>query len=168
MKKIFIINGAAGVGKDTFVEIAKYKIFIKTGLPVYNISSVDNVKIAAKILGWDGEKNEWGREFLSILKDISSKYYKGPYRYIKEQIDSKQEGIIFLHIRESNEIEYICKNYKENELKTILIKRDNIQKFNNHADKNVDNYNYDIVILNKGSIEDLVSIVEEFVEKEIL
>ena len=70
MKKVFIINGAAGVGKDTFVEIAKYKIFIKTGLPTYNISSVDNVKTAAKILGWDGEKDARGRKFLSDLKII--------------------------------------------------------------------------------------------------
>lgn len=167
MKKVFIINGAAGVGKDTFVEIAKYKIFIKTGLTTYNISSVDNVKTAAKILGWDGEKDARGRKFLSDLKDLSTINYQGPYNYMLNQVNSKTKGIFFLHVREPIEIKYFTDNYSDL-VKTILVERDNIETFENHADKNVDKYNYDVKILNIGSIEDLVEIADQFVEKEII
>lgn len=167
MKKVFIINGAAGVGKDTFVEIAKYYIFINTSLPTYNISSVDNVKTAAKILGWDGEKDAIGRKFLSDLKDLSTINYQGPYNYMLNQVNSKTKGIFFLHVREPHEIKYFVDNYSEI-VKTILIKRDNIETFENHADKNVDNYDYDIIISNKDSIECLAQIVDKFVQKEIL
>ena len=102
-KQVYIINGAAGVGKDTFVEIAKHHFFIKTGLPTYNISSVDNVKAAAKILGWDGQKDEKGRKFLSDLKDLSSWNYEGPYKYMSDEVESKDKGFFFLHIREPME-----------------------------------------------------------------
>lgn len=166
MKKVFIINGAAGVGKDTFVEIAKYKIFIKTGLPTYNISSVDNVKTAAKILGWDGEKDARGRKFLSDLKDLSTTNYQGPYNYMLDQVNTKTKGIFFLHIREPSEIKYFVDNYCD-KVETIIVKRDNIETFENHADKNVDNFNYDYIILNVGSIEDLVNVVDKFIEREL-
>ena len=52
-KQVIIINGTGGSGKDTFVEYCSE--FAK----VTNISSVDKVKEAAKILvGWNGEKDE--------------------------------------------------------------------------------------------------------------
>ena len=45
-KKIIVINGTGGSGKDTFVEyVSKYA-------KVYNFSSVDKVKEIAKLIGW--------------------------------------------------------------------------------------------------------------------
>ena len=53
-KRIIIINGSGGVGKDTFVEYCSEFTNVK------NISSVDKVKEAAKILvGWNGEKDTY-------------------------------------------------------------------------------------------------------------
>ena len=47
-KEIVIINGSGGVGKDAFVEFCNEFTCVK------NISSVDKVKEAAKILvGWN-------------------------------------------------------------------------------------------------------------------
>ena len=63
MKEIVVINGSVGVGKDTFVQ------FCAEYAPIMNISSVDKVKEAAKVLaGWNGEKDEKSRKFLSDLK----------------------------------------------------------------------------------------------------
>ena len=51
-KRIVIINGSGGVGKDTFVELCGKFVEVK------NISSVDKVKEAARILvNWNGEKD---------------------------------------------------------------------------------------------------------------
>jgi hypothetical protein len=165
MKKVFIINGSAGVGKDTFVEIARHYFFIKKHLTTYNISSVDNVKNAAKILGWDGEKNEKGRKFLSDLKDLSTINYQGPYQYMSKEVKSKNKGVFFLHIREPSEISFFKEQYPT--AKTLLIKRDGLQKFDNHADNDVNLYPYDEIINNSGTIEDLVETIKLFVNENI-
>lgn len=166
MKKVFIINGAAGVGKDTFVEIVRSILTETTNLDTYNISSVDNVKIAAKILGWDNKKDEKGRKFLSDLKDLSSLNYNGPYRYLYFETMSIKEGFVFLHTREPDEISYFVENYPAN-VKTILITRNNVETFNNHADKNVADYNYDITIDNSTTIEDFTQLIKQFIIKEL-
>ena len=49
MKKIFIINGSGGVGKDTFVEL------VSQFFPIVNFSSVHKVKEIAIKIGWDGK-----------------------------------------------------------------------------------------------------------------
>ena len=52
-KEIVIINGSGGVGKDAFVEFCNEFTCVK------NISSVDKVKEAAKVLvNWDGTKDD--------------------------------------------------------------------------------------------------------------
>ena len=53
--KIAIINGSAGVGKDTFVKYVKESYTLGT---IVNVSTIDDVKRAARILGWDGIKDE--------------------------------------------------------------------------------------------------------------
>lgn len=64
---IFVINGPARTGKDTFVNI--YREERKKDLVyTYNISTVDFVKTIAKECGWDGTKDEKNRKFLSNLK----------------------------------------------------------------------------------------------------
>ena len=55
VKPVFIINGSGGSGKDSFCK------FCSQYLSVYNISSVDTIKEVAKILGWNGEKDEKSR-----------------------------------------------------------------------------------------------------------
>ena len=79
-KRIVIINGVGGSGKDTFVELcAKHA-------NVINISSVDKVKEAAKVLvGWNGEKDEKSRKLLVDLKKISIEYNDYPTAYILEE-----------------------------------------------------------------------------------
>ena len=103
-KRIIIINGSGGVGKDTFVEYCNEFTRVK------NISSVDKVKEAAKILvGWNGEKDEKSRKLLSDLKLMSIDYNNYPITYIKQQSEefknSKEQQIMFVHIREISEIQ---------------------------------------------------------------
>lgn len=153
MKKIFIINGAARSGKDTFVETVREV----SGIILHNISSVGNVKEAATILGWDGKKDERGRQFLSDLKDISSKVYNGPLSFMLANALCITQGLIFFHIREPDEITELKKKCEEHSLdvSTILLKRPDITQFTNHADQNVENFEYDYIINNDGSIKKL-------------
>jgi dephospho-CoA kinase len=150
-KKIIIINGSGGVGKDTFVE------FCKPYANITNVSSVDKIKEAAFILGWDCGKTEEDRKFLSDLKILSTGYNNFPYEYVKKCIENFREDrhsyTMFIHVREPQEIDKIKKDFG---CITLLIKNINKRTISsNMADANVENYNYDHIINNDGSLDDL-------------
>lgn len=150
-KKIVVINGSGGKGKDLFVK------YCSDFTSVLNISSVDKVKEAANILGWNGEKSEKARLFLARLKFDSTDYNDQPYEYIKRNIDYfKSEelySILFIHIREPEEIQRVKKDFN---CITLLIRNPNVKSINsNKADAEVENYNYDYIIDNDGSKNDL-------------
>jgi len=159
-KQIVIINGIGGSGKDSFCN------FCSEYISTMNISSVDKIKEAAKILGWNGEKDEKSRKFLSDLKLLSTQYNNYPYQYIENNIeyfkrDDTPYNLLFIHVREPEEIDKI--KYKYN-CKTLLIKNKNILPIkSNMADANVENYTYDYVIDNSGTLKELEQKAYEFV-----
>ena len=69
LQKIIVINGQGGVGKDTFIDILN-----KKGLKIANVSSVDGVKELARMVGWNGAKEDKDRKFLSDLKILTTNY----------------------------------------------------------------------------------------------
>lgn len=150
-KTKIIINGCGGVGKDTFIDYCR--IFAN----VTNISSVDKVKEAAKILGWTGGKSEDDRKFLSDMKLLSTGYNNFPYEYLKENIakfmEDKSSNVLFMHIREPEEIEKIKKEFG---CITVLVQNINKRRIDsNMADANVCNYEYDFVINNDYDLDRL-------------
>ena len=159
-KKIIIINGSGGVGKDTFVD------FCKEFTDVKNISSVDKVKEAAKVLvGWNGEKDEKTRKLLADLKQISIDYNNYPLQYISNQAEefrkNENENIMFVHIREISEIEKVKKAINA---KTLLITNNRIPKIEtNTADANVENFNYDYHVENNGTLDELREKAKKFI-----
>ena len=158
-KQVIIINGTGGSGKDTFVE------FCSEFSKVTNISSVDKVKEAAKVLvGWNGEKDEKSRKLLVDLKRLSIDYNDSPTKYIKEQFDlftKNDSEYLFIHIREIDEIEKIKKLLNAN---TLLITNPRVALItSNDSDGNVYKYNYDWTIENDGTLEDLKQKAREFV-----
>lgn len=160
-KEIIIINGSGGSGKDTFVEFCGKKV------PVMNISSVDKIKEAGSVLGWDGGKKEEDRKFLSDLKILSTEYNDNPFEYIKlrvkEFIRHEAYRIMFIHIREPKEIERVKKEYG---CKTLLVKNSKVKKIeSNMADANVDKYKYDFTIYNNKTLKELETKAYEFVQK---
>ena len=148
--QVIIINGSGGKGKDEFVKMCrKY-------CSVYNFSSVDKVKKAARILGWEEKKEEIDRKFLSDLKFLSSKYNNSPLTYMKNMYQEclkNPRDLLFFHIREPKEIEEAKQVFNA---KTLLIKNSNVKDIKtNEADANVENYEYDYVIDNSGDLNRL-------------
>jgi len=163
------INGYPRSGKDTFVdlckEVSKFRVVCK-------YSSVDQVKSAARLLGWDGIKDKDTRNFLSLLKDESDKVFDTSFRYMKDRIECHSSFIdkwnvqnqyfLFFHMREPENIERFCKEFDST--RTLFIRRDGLEEFDNHADRNVNNYNYEFVIDNNGSIDELRIKAEKFLD----
>lgn len=156
MKKIFVVNGAGGVGKTTFENIVQDVIYdnnMRAEVAIFSI--IDYIKQIALEICWDGNKDLRGRKFLSQLKDSLAEYDDIPYKKLKEKIDNMpNNAIIFVDSREQEDIKRLVNDYKA---KTVLVMnslRDSII-YGNHADDNVNNYNYDIYIDNCGTLNEL-------------
>lgn len=161
---IFIVNGAPGCGKTTFESMVKLESE-KNSCIVGVYSTIDFVKEIAKKCGWDGTKSPENRKFLSDLKDLLTEWNDVPYKETLKWIEKFEfrlwqwdvninRSIIFIDCREPNEIKRLCDTLKA---KSILIRRADVENLeaSNHADKNVLNYKYDIVIDNNGNLDDL-------------
>lgn len=161
--RVIIINGAGGSGKDTCVEI--FNSYLRNRYEVKNLSTINCVKKIARDMGWNFKKDERGRAFLADLKRTWKQYNNGPFKNITKEIShlilfeetTGKECLVFIHCREREEINEFKEWFgnRKIECQTLLVKRDGIKKFCNSADLNTDNYKYDYIIENNGSIEDL-------------
>lgn len=141
---------------------------------ILNISSIDPIKkIAKESFNWDGVKNEKSRKLLSDLKRIAIEFSDIPFDYILKKYNQTKtndikNNILFVHIREIDEIEKL-KTYIENDnfadVFTVLVNNPNkVHIMSNISDANVDNYNYDIVVENDGTLKDLYEKAKKFLE----
>jgi len=164
MKKIIILNGSGGVGKDVIVSNAR-RILYDKNINVYNFSSVEPVKHLGIIMGWNGEtKNKEVRKFLSDLKALWVGFNDGPFNHLQKRINTLQDNncIIFVHVREIPEIERIVNTWKD--VVTLLVRRPGIDKFDNLSDSDVENYGYDYILENIDGLEELRLGVMNFLE----
>ena len=93
-------------------------------------------------------------------------HFKYPNLSKKSQLfKSNYYEIMFIHTREPDEIERFVKEFG---CITLLIRNPNINVItSNHADAEVENYNYDYIIDNNGTLDDLDNKAKEFI-KEML
>lgn len=152
-KTVIVINGAGGVGKDTLCE------FAQKHFKVMNISSITPIKEIAAMCGWNGEKDDKARKFLSDLKALSIEYNDYPTLWAtkkySEFLDSDFE-IMFVHIREASEIIKFVKATGK-KAKTLLVRGGERMKkasYGNASDDEVENYSYDYYFVNDKTLEE--------------
>ena len=163
-KKVYVINGSGGVGKDTFA------MFVSEYAKTQVVSSVDPIKNLMRMMGWNGEKTEKDRKFMSDLKDLCTNYNDYPMEYLIKEYESFMEDdeleVLFMHIREPHEIEKAVKSFGA---KTILVTNKNVEHIvSNHADANVNRYSYDYKICNDEGLEHLKAKAKAFCKVEEL
>ena len=159
-RHLILISGKARAGKDTF----------SIGLDGYQkYSFAGQLKEFAEKLGWDGEKNERGRKFLQDLASVVREYNSNTWirilGYLIEDEDYPDK-VVVTDCRYLNEIQLmkqwsLIHNYK---VTTIRIERPGFDNGLTEAQKNhpseteLDNYPFDYVIKNSGTIGDLMGI----------
>lgn len=164
MKKTYILNGVGTSGKGTFVE------FVGKYIPTYKYSIVDLPKEAAKVLGWDGGKTEKDRKFLSDIVDLSTEYNDCPFQDVLSIVtDFKnnliEDEVLFIDMRDPKDITRAVETFGA---ETVLIRNPNVGKIeSNHADANVEKYEYDYIIENNGTLEQLDAMAKVFVRDVI-
>lgn len=175
---IFIISGKANSGKDTTCELINNYIKIK-GKKSINLQFSSYIKHYAKVIsGWDGSEESKPRALLQklgteIIRDKIDNNF-----FIKRIIGDINvysyyfDAITISDARLPEEIESI-KN-KFNNVYKIKIERPNFSNnLNIEEQKHIteialDNYNdYNIVITNDGSIEDLNNKIKKIIDEVI-
>ena len=166
-KKIaIVINGQGGVGKDTLCDIAARHF------KVYNVSSITPIKELAKGFGWCGAKDDKSRKFLADLKALSIEYNDFPTAWAKERYEefiSSDSEIMFLHVREPEEIAKFVKA-TDGKAKTLLIRGERLRKeaYGNSADDGVENYFYDFYFTNDRPLDvtesDFITFLSDIIE----
>ena len=159
MKKIFVQNSVGGSGKDTWAGlVGKY-------ISTHKYSIIDLPKEAAKILGWDGGKTEKDRKFLSDIMDLSTDYNDSPFQDVLSVVNDFKNNLIedevlFIDMRDPKDIARAVETFGA---KTILIRNPRVEKIeSNHADANVENYEYDYIIENDGILYQLDNVAKMF------
>lgn len=161
MKKILIQNSVGGSGKDTFAA------FLNKYIPTYKCSIIDLPKEAATVLGWGGGKTERDRKFLSDIMDLSTEYNDSPFRDVLSVVtDFKnnliEDEVLIIDMRDPKDIARAVNLFGA---EAILIRNPNVEKIvSNHADANVENYEYDYIIENDGTLEQLDKMAYSFSE----
>ncbi len=173
MKQVVVINGKGGIGKDFLCDIVGKHYQTKV------ISVVDEVKKIAETCGWKGEKTPKARKFLSDLKLALENYNSLPLMSVFEKLNTflqKDEEILFIHMREKNDIEMIKQlvnftgMYKSLSLTTLLVERDSSQHtiYGNPADDNVNDYVYDHIYKNNCSLDEVESDFMRYFDDNII
>lgn len=166
-KIVVIINGKGGAGKDTLCEAAAKHYRVK------NVSSIDPIKAIAAQHGWNGEKDDKARKFLSDLKRAFTEYNDLPNHWLEEQASEFAAGddeVLFVHIREGSQIDDFKRRVKGRYI-TLLIRSSRTETtYGNASDDEVENYPYDYVYQNDKPLseaeEDFLTFLREVFSRE--
>lgn len=169
--QIWCVNGTGGVGKTTFENMCQ-DLSKNSNVLIGVRSTVDLVKEFARTCGWNGAKSEVDRRFLSDLKDALTRWNDVPvkdifkaYKGLQILCDaSGRNGILFVDAREPDELHRFRSEFGA---KCLLIRRDCVKTItSNHADADVEKFNYDYIIENNGNEEDLKRLAVKFLTEE--
>lgn len=122
---LVLLNGHAGVGKDTFVELCR-KSATSKDCEVMNLHRSDAPKAALTSLGWDGKKDEETRTLLKNIIDWMEP--RGLLdRYLQTQLESAnsvfadKDLIMFYHVRDPEVMYSLINRYLGTNIQTISV-----------------------------------------------
>lgn len=126
---LVLINGHAGVGKDTFAAMCgDYAKQEYSPCGFVNIHRSDLPKQALRIMGWNGVKDEESRSLLKTLVDwMESKGEMYQYLYRTLRGLWNDYNIVFYHVRDPQVMYSIIDRYLNDDTVrpiSLLVKRD--------------------------------------------
>jgi len=157
---VLILNGPAGVGKGTFLDILKGW----ANFAIYKRSSIAWAKeVITDKFGWKGDKTPENRKLLGEVKRLGIKYGDLPFKDVKKHLNiaARCSARWFAtDIREPDEIRKLVQYCEERDIECYTIRIYNKKKEKEALDHlaETDNiysdYQYDYGYVNNGSIAD--------------
>lgn len=158
MKKLFILNAYPSSGKDEF------KKYVSTYIPTYSTSIINEVKTFANDLYGESVKDDERRKLLSEIENFLAEVYNIPYQLTSAKVDwflKSNKEVMIIDVRKPHVIKELVDALG---FETILIRRNKHHKADNDADMFVEDYEYDYIIENNGTLEELEEKAKEFVK----
>lgn len=163
VKRIFILNGVHSTGKDTFV-----KYINGFGIDTVHYSYVDFTRNMLDSVGVDvNNKTDKTRKLLCDINNALEEYDDIPFKDCCNVADDfKNDWLegkwLIIDCREPQKIERLKQKLNA---KTIFIKSNKKITADNVADKAVtEDYQYDYIIDNTGTLDDLKANTLDFVK----
>lgn len=174
--KIFILAGVSRQGKDTVANFIR-NYYEKQGLKTINLMNSDSLKDYAKrITGWDGKDETKPREFLQELGTNLIRNEIDEHFFIRRLIEDIEVLSYFYDVitisdaRMPYEIDLPKEKFPY--VKSIHVIRPNFDngltgvQSTHRTETSLKEYsNYDAIILNDGTLEDLKKKTENLLER---
>ena len=169
--KVICISAKARHGKDTAAEILK-EIFEAEGKRVLITHYADLVKYVCRtFFDWNGEKDTYGRSLLQMVgTDIvgaqQPDFWVNFIISILTFFKDKWDIVLIPDCRYPIEVEKISKHF---DTQLVRIERPNFispltsEQLKHKSETALDNYKYDIKIINDGTLEDFRLKLEAYV-----
>lgn len=179
---IFIINGQKTSGKDYLSR--EVSNFLGMEAPI-NISTVDVIKKMYELIGYKENVKEVKDKFRVVLSDAKDSIDKNlnnwtTFNCLDRALEANQKllGVnvpIFIHNREPEKIAFMVSEFYKRgySVRTLKVEADwldnnDIKSATCHADKNINNFDYDLVFSNTKDPVDFHDRLLEFVTDNIL
>jgi phosphomevalonate kinase len=180
MKKVILISGKARHGKDIFAELLKKQLVDKDCKIVIDRFAKYIKSYLKDYYLWDGiTKNEFIREKLQQLGTEIIKE-KLNYKYFHSQrlaqdfqiVENDFDYFLVPDTRFEDEI-YLMKSMFTNKVITVRVQRDGItggltkEQLQHKSETALDNFKFDWVVKNNGTLEDLQREVNVFIKHKL-
>lgn len=173
MLRVIITNGTGGSGKDTFYYYAAAEIIGRKDIHAVSnkYSYVDWTRHVLHLLNFDTDnKTPAMRTLMSDLNRAFEKYDDIPFNMCVKKIEQQErrdkqyscDYYLFLDVRSPEVIDRFKAKYPD--ILTVLVDNGTINT-DTELDSGVYDYNYDYVVKNTGTLDDLRAEAERFVEK---
>lgn len=162
-----MISGKARHGKDQTAIMLKEQLELE-GKKVLTVAYGDYLKyICVKYFGWNGQKDEEGRELLQYvgtdlvrIKLNKPNFWVNQVKDLINAIGELFDYVLITDCRFKNEVEVIKRAFKSKAVSLRVNRPNFISKLTKeqkqHASETeLDNYNFDYYIENNGTLEDL-------------
>jgi hypothetical protein len=176
MFKVFIVNGGAASGKDTFVKFAIEALAVHS-VPGYCYSTIDPVNSALQLhFSWDGTtKDEVYRRFASRVKEAWVEYNDGPNNAVYDRVVTAYRGlgealsIFFIMCREPLEIDKLTHMFSGN-ARSVFIENTRVTPVmsNNSDAVATEAYAYDFRVTNESTLDALKQDAYEFINHVLI
>ena len=176
--KIYIVCGKARHGKDTIAEMIR-NYYIENHYDVLNLQYSSYIKeYAKKISNWDGSEETKPRELLqqlgtNVIRDKIDEAF-----FVKKIVDDIKVYSFFFDVLTISDARFkIEVDTPRDNFENVIIIRVNRPNFDNglteaqkmhRTETDLDDYeNYDYVIENDGTLEELKEKVHEILKQEV-
>ncbi len=174
--RVICISAKARHGKDTAAEMIKYYLECK-GQRVLVTHFADLLKfICTKFFNWNGLKDEAGRTLLQYIgTDVvgtkNPAYWAEFIVSILRMFENEWDYVLIPDCRYPIEVETVRKSFETCILRVERPNFDNgltVTQKNHPSEVDMDNYAFDAILYNDGTLDDFIEKIEWFAENFLL